>query len=76
VSPEHNRKFYRLRQVTTGNDLLGGDGNSLRCDLPVGKHRALTGRAIQWDPKQEKVINDPEAAKMLVRPYHEKWRVW
>ena len=32
--------------------------------------------AIQSDPEKETIVNDAEAAKMLVRPYREKWKVW
>jgi predicted dehydrogenase len=31
------------------------------------------GRKIRWDPKQEKVIDDAEAARWLVRPYRAPW---
>jgi hypothetical protein len=37
---------------------------------------AQTGRTIKWDPKEEQIIGDEEAAKMLTRVFREKWKVW
>ena len=37
---------------------------------------AITGRTIQWDPEEEKIVNDPESAKLLVRACRKKWKVW
>jgi len=31
------------------------------------------GRKIRWDAEKEEIIGDPEAAKMLVRPYRKPW---
>jgi len=32
-----------------------------------------TGRKIRWDAKKEQIIDDPEAARMLVREYRSPW---
>jgi hypothetical protein len=32
-----------------------------------------TGRKIKWDPKQEKIIGDEAASRMLSRPMREPW---
>jgi predicted dehydrogenase len=32
-----------------------------------------TGRKIRWDAKTEQIIDDPEAARMLVRQYRSPW---
>jgi predicted dehydrogenase len=32
-----------------------------------------TGRSIQWDGTREQIIDDPEANKLLSRPYREPW---
>jgi hypothetical protein len=32
-----------------------------------------TGRKIRWDGKKEQIIDDPEAARMLVRDYRSPW---
>jgi len=34
-----------------------------------------TGHELTWDPKTEKIINDPTAAAMLTRPCREPWRL-
>jgi hypothetical protein len=76
VSPEHNRNFIdcvKSRQETICPVEMG-----IRCDAicQLANVAALTGRAIQWDPELERIVNDSEAAKMAVRPYREKWKVW
>ena len=76
VSPEHNRNFIDC--VKSRQETICPVEMAIRCDAicQLATIAALTGRAIQWDPEQEKIVNDPEAAKMLVRPYREKWKVW
>ena len=76
VSPEHNRNFIDC--VKSRQEPMCPVEMSIRCDAicQLATLAAVTGRAIQWDPEQEKIVNDAEAAKMLVRPYREKWKVW
>jgi hypothetical protein len=33
------------------------------------------GRKLQWDPAQEQIVGDAEAAAMLTRPYREPWKL-
>jgi predicted dehydrogenase len=35
----------------------------------------LTGRKIQWDAKEEKIIGDPEASKLMTREYRSPWKM-
>jgi len=53
------------------------------CDVAIG-HRSVTvchlgniairaGRKIRWDPAREEIVGDPEAARMLSRPYRTPW---
>ena len=53
------------------------------CDVEIG-HRSATvchlsnlvarlGRKITWDPVQETIVGDAEAAAMLSRPYRTPW---
>lgn len=53
------------------------------CDVEIG-HRSATvchlgniaarlGRKVEWDPAAEQILHDPEAAKMLSRPYRSPW---
>ncbi len=76
VSPEHNRNFIDC--VKSRQDPICPVEMAIRCDTicQLANVAAVTGRTIQWDPEQEKIVNDPEAARMLVRPYREKWKVW
>jgi hypothetical protein len=32
-----------------------------------------TGRTLTWDPQSGRVVNDPEANKLLMRPYRKPW---
>ena len=76
VSPEHNRNFIDC--VKSRQETICPVEMAIRCDAicQLANIAALTGRVIQWDPKKEKIVNDPEAEKMLIRPYREKWKVW
>ena len=39
----------------------------------LGEIALLTGRTIAWNPKTEKIANDPEASALLGRAYREPW---
>lgn len=76
ISPEHNRNFIdcvKSRQETICPVEMG-----IRCDTicHLADIAARTGRAIEWNPEKEEIVNDADAAKMLTRPSREKWRVW
>jgi predicted dehydrogenase len=53
--------------------------------VEVGHHSAipghlclismLTGRKIRWDVKQEKIIGDAEASKLMTREYRAPWKM-
>jgi predicted dehydrogenase len=32
-----------------------------------------TGRSLEWDPVKHQIVNDPEANKLLARPYRGPW---
>ena len=51
---------------------------AIRCDAicHLCNIAARTGRVITWDPKREEIVGDEEAARMLQRPFREKWKVW
>ena len=55
------------------------------CDVAIG-HRSATvchlgniaarlGRKLTWDPAAETIVGDPEAARMLSRPYRAPWHL-
>jgi hypothetical protein len=33
----------------------------------------LGRKSLKWDPDKEQIVGDPEAAKMLSRPYRAPW---
>ena len=35
----------------------------------------LVGRKIKWDVKEEKIIGDNEASKLLTREYRKPWKL-
>ena len=53
--------------------------------VEVGHHSAIpghlclismiTGRKIRWDVKEEKIIGDPEASKLMTREYRGPWKM-
>ena len=51
---------------------------AIRCDTiaHMVNVTAQTGRVIQWDPKAEQIINDPEASAMTTRACRAEWKIW
>ncbi len=41
----------------------------------LGLISMLVGRKIGWDPVKEKILGDPEATKLLTRPYRSPWKL-
>jgi predicted dehydrogenase len=41
----------------------------------LGLISMLVGRKIRWDPVSEKILGDPEASKLLSRPYRHPWKL-
>jgi predicted dehydrogenase len=35
----------------------------------------MTGRTIRWDVKNEQILDDPDAAMLLTRPYRSPWQL-
>ena len=77
VSPEHNRNFIDC--VRTRAETMCPVEMAIRCDAicHLTRAAALTGKAVEWDPVNEKVTNNPEAARMLEpQPHRDKWKIW
>jgi hypothetical protein len=34
-----------------------------------------SGKKIRWDAKEEKIIGDPEASKLMTRGYRAPWKM-
>jgi len=75
TSSDHMQNFLdcvRTRQLTV-------------TPVEVGHHSAvpghlclismLTGRKIRWDVKEEKILEDPEASKLMTREYRGPWKM-
>jgi len=58
----------RTDPVSNLRDAVRSDIISHLCDVAV-----RTGRKITWDPKQEEIVGDPEAAKRLHRDMRAPW---
>ncbi len=76
VSPEHNRNFIDC--VKSRRETMCPVEMAIRCDTicHLTRAAALTGRAVNWDPKTETIKGDPEASKLLSLTHREKWKVW
>jgi len=53
------------------SDLESSHGTVTACHLANISLR--TGRKLRWDAQREEIIGDPEAARMLERPYRAPW---
>ena len=58
----------RARPVS---DVEIGHDSMIACHL--GNMAQRLGRMVKWDPEKEAVIGDPEAQKMVTRPYRAPW---
>lgn len=74
-SPGHHRQF--LECVRTRRATLTPAATALRSATPgyLGLISILTGRAIRWDPVKQRILDDPEAARLLARPMRGPWRL-
>jgi len=71
--PRHARNFLdcvKSRQQPV-SDLESGHRVATACHL--ANISLKTGRKLHWDAAKEVIIEDPEANKMLVRPYRAPW---
>jgi hypothetical protein len=70
---EHVRNFLDCvkSRATPISDLTSGHRVATACHLANISLRL--GRKLSWDATQETIVNDAEAAKMLVREYRTPW---
>lgn len=74
-SPGHFRNF--LDCVKSRQTPIAPADTALRSATPayLGLISILTGRAIRWDPVQERIQGDPGAARYLSRPMRSPWHL-
>jgi hypothetical protein len=53
-------------------DIKQGHISSVSCIL-ANLSQKLGGRTLRWDPENHTVIGDPEANRLLSRPYTVPW---
>jgi predicted dehydrogenase len=74
----HNLKLLWadfLESIESGRKAVANIENAHRASvLPLlGMISWRTGRSIQWDATKEQIIGDPDANKLLSRPYRGTW---
>jgi predicted dehydrogenase len=74
-SPGHWAEFIEC--IKTRRAPLAPAETALRSATPgwLGQIAMLTGRKLQWNPDTEKILNDPEASRMLTRPMRSPWHL-
>jgi predicted dehydrogenase len=75
TSSDHQQNFLdciKTRQATV-TPVETGHNSALPGHLCLIS--MLTKRKIQWDPKEEKIIGDPEASKLMTREYRGPWKM-
>jgi predicted dehydrogenase len=74
-SPGHYEEFIQC--VKSRGVTLTPAEVALRSTTPawLGEIAMLTGRKIRWDPKEQRLLNDPEAEKLLSRNMRIPWRL-
>jgi predicted dehydrogenase len=74
-SHEHRRNF--LDCVKSRQPTITPVETAHHSTIPghLGLISMLTGRKLQWDAIEEKIVNDNEASALLTRPYRDPWKL-
>ena len=72
-SPRQDQNF--IDSIKSRKPAVSPIDHAVRSDIisHISDIAVRTGRKITWDPKQEVIVGDAEAAKMLSRPLREPW---
>ena len=75
VSTDHTRNF--LDSVKSRQPTITPVATAHHSTIPghLGLISMLVGRKLNWDAKEERILDDPEASKLLGRPYREPWKL-
>jgi hypothetical protein len=74
-SPGHQRQFIEC--VRSRRATLTPPDVALRSATPgyLGLISILLGRPVRWDPLGERIIDDPQAERLLARPMRSPYRL-
>lgn len=75
VSDDHYRNFVDAVKSREEPIEPVEVGHSTANICHLGNIAMQLDRRIEWDPKTQTVLNDPEAAAMLSRPYRDGWKL-
>ena len=65
--------LQQLDMYQQTDQLLDRDVNVIDMRVP-GMLSLKLGRSVEWDGEKETIVGDPEANKLLRRPYRAPWR--
>ena len=75
VSQEHRRNF--LDSVRSRKPTITPVQTAHHSTIPghLGLISMLVGRKVEWDVKNETILNDPGASALLTRSYRDPWKL-
>ena len=74
-SPGHHRNFIDCVQSRQQPIAHAGIGCRTATICHLNNIAMLLGRKLRWDPKTEKILDDPEASKLLLPTFREPWKI-
>ncbi len=74
-SPGHIREFLNSIRTRERTSCDVDYGHRLTKAGHLGNIAYRTGRRIEFDDKQERIVNDKAASRLLMRRYRKPWRL-
>jgi hypothetical protein len=74
-SPGHHRNFIDCVKSRQQPIAHAGIGCRTATICHLNNIAMLLGRKLRWDPKSEKILDDPEASKLLLPSFREPWKL-
>jgi hypothetical protein len=64
-----------IRAILTGSPVASPIESACRSDLisQLSQLCILTGKPVRWDPKNETIVGNDEAKKLIKRPMRKPW---
>ena len=72
-SPGHQRNFLdcvKSRKLTESNLAYA---HNMTVPMHLGLISFWMGRPLKWDGKKERFVDDPEADRLLIKPFRSPW---